>query len=99
MDADAIEQRGGGWPGSFPSRTECAVLPSGRCCRLPPGSEGFRDREGWDYHAAAVQVDRVIEERAVTVGVAFILWRKSENNETWCVLILAIFATFTGSLP
>ena len=41
----------------------------------------------------------MIEERAVTVGVAFILWRKSENNETWCVLILAIFATFTGSLP
>jgi len=33
------------------------------------------------------------------LGVAFILWRNSANSDTWNVLIFAIFAICSGTLP
>ena len=50
-------------------------------------------------HAAAVQKQRMVEQRSVAVRRGFQLSRKYANSDTWNALILATFSIFSGLPP
>ena len=83
-----------------PSRAEYAGHPSDRF-----RATGDEDRkilvivEAGISDAAAVEVKRMIEQRAVAVGRGLHLLKEAENSETWKVSIFAILANFSGSPP
>jgi len=50
-------------------------------------------------NAAAVEIERMIEQRALPSFVAFNFPRNSANSDTWNVLIFDMRSILAGSLP